>query len=166
MARNACLEQETTATRQDIEAFISDLELKLALKVQKLGYLTLDKAIATTYRIECLQKEYLSPNMDSLESVLQDKLTAVCKKLKEVTSAVTEKVICIAQPSVAQVTAAAAMKYQYFAPSLMMNAPQYRSKYFLCDREGFFMASCPTKLSLGGSPDTAQYACITTNSSC
>ena len=57
MAQEAYPEQEDTANRQAIEAFVHALDLKLALEVQKLGHHTLEDVISVSHRIEHLQKD-------------------------------------------------------------------------------------------------------------
>ena len=99
--------------------------------------------IAAAHRIEHLKRECPSPNMDSLMSILQDKLRAVCKEFIEATTAITEKSVCMAQPTMAQASVAAAAENQQLAPPLMMNTPGSHRKCLLCDQEGHFEASCP-----------------------
>ena len=83
LAKKAYPEQEEMANRQAVEAFVCVLDPRLALEVQKLGHCVLDGVIAAARCIECLQKDYPSPNMDNLVTVLQDELHAVRKELKE-----------------------------------------------------------------------------------
>ena len=64
-AKEPYLGQQNIAERQVIEDFICALELKLAQELQKSDLRMLDEVIAAAQRIECLQKEYPSPNMDS-----------------------------------------------------------------------------------------------------
>ena len=66
--RRAYPKQEDTENRQAIEAFVRALDLKLALEVQKLGHHALDDVTTAASRIERLQKDYPSPNMNNLVS--------------------------------------------------------------------------------------------------
>ena len=116
--------QENTAAWQAIEAFIHALEAKLALEVQKLGYHKLEDVIVAARTIKRLQKECLSPNMDSLVSILQNELTAVCKEQKVSAVAVAEKEVHEAQPSTASL-AVAAVENQYSAIPPRMSGPQH-----------------------------------------
>ena len=68
--------------------------------------------------------------MDSLVSILQDELIAVCKELKEVTTAATEKAVCMAQPLALQTAAAAVVENQYLASPPMMNVLRCHRKRF------------------------------------
>ena len=68
MEQEAYLEQESVANRQAIEVFVHASDLKLALEVQKLGSHALDDVMATTHRVEGLQKDYFSPNTGILMS--------------------------------------------------------------------------------------------------
>ena len=65
--------------------------------MQKLDHRALDDVIATARCIECLQKDYPSPNMDNLVMVLQDELHAVRKELKESAVAAADNAVCVAQ---------------------------------------------------------------------
>ena len=84
IAWKAYPEQEETANRQAVEAFVRALDPKLTLEVQKLGHHALDDVIAAARQIGRLQKDYPSPKMDNLVSILQDELHAVRKKLKKI----------------------------------------------------------------------------------
>ena len=83
LEKKAYPEQEEMTNQRALEAFVCAMDPKLALEVQKLGHHTLDDIFAAVRRIERLQKNYLSPNMDNLVSVLQDELRTVRKELKE-----------------------------------------------------------------------------------
>ena len=100
LAMKAYTEQKDTANRQAIEAFVCVLDPKLALEVQKLVHRTLDDVTATARRIEQLQKDYPSPNIDNLVSVLQNELWAVRNELKGSSATMADNVVRVAQPVV------------------------------------------------------------------
>ena len=144
LARKAYHQQEDTVDRLAIEAFVCVLDPKLALKMQKLGYRSLDDVIAAAHRIKCLQKDYPSHNMENLLFVLQDEVWAVYKELKESAAAFADKAVWVVQPVVAPpAPTEAAVDNRCVAPWARMHAPQCRHRCFLCDQEDHFVVSCP-----------------------
>ena len=77
--------------------------------------------IATARRIEWLEKDYPSPNVDNLMTVLRSKLKTLCKELKESVAAMADKMI--EQPA-AVLLSTATVEHKYFAPPSGMRAPQ------------------------------------------
>ena len=145
LARKAYPEQEETANRLAVETFVRVLDPKVALEVQKLGHRELDNVIATARRIELWQEDYPSPNMDSLVTVLQDKLRVVRKELKESAAAAAIKALCVAQPAAMVLKPANPAADRYVAPSAGACTPPCRRRCFLCDQERHFVASCPIR---------------------
>ena len=114
LEQKAYPDQEDTASRQAIEAFVHALNSKLALEVQKLGHRAVGNVIATARRIEWLQKDNHSPNMDN----------AVRKELKETAAAMSNKVVQVAQPVVAPPASVAVVAdSRSVAPFSEMRAP-------------------------------------------
>ena len=131
-----------------MEAFVLALDPKLALEVQKLGHSALDNVIAIAWCIGHLQKDYPSPDMDNLVSVLQDELHRVRKELKESTATATDKTVRIAQPVVAPAEPFDPAAGRYVAYALGVCAPPHWCRFFLCDPEGHFVASCPIRAEM------------------
>ena len=117
MAKRAYSEQEETANRQAVEAFVHVLDPKLPLEVQKLGHRVLDDVIDSAWCIECLQKDYPSPNMDNLVSVLQDELLTIRKKLEESGATTADKAMRIVQPVAAPAEPIDPAAGRYVAPT-------------------------------------------------
>ena len=118
------------------------MDPKLALELQKLGHCALDNVIPAARRIERLQKDYPSQNVDNLVTVLQDELKAVCKELKESSAAAAGKAVCVAQPVaiLPELVDIAAGRYVALAPGA--RTPFCHCRSFLCNQKGHFIASC------------------------
>ena len=143
LARKAYLEQEEMANWHAIEASVHALDPKLALEVQKLGHRALHDATVAALRIKWLQKDYPSPNMYNLVSILQDELQAVREELKESAAAMTDQAIWVAQPVMAPpAPTKAAADSRYVALSSRMRTSQRRCRCFLCEQEGHFVECC------------------------
>ena len=117
--------------------------------MQKLGYHALDDVIAASCRIEHLQKDYPSLNMDNLVSVWQEKLQAVRKELKKSATTKADKTVLVTQSVVApSAPTEAADDNQYVAPSTGMCAPQRRRRCFLCKKDDHFIVPCPIRAEM------------------
>ena len=127
LVKKAHPEQEEAVNRQAVEVFVHALYPKL-VEVQKLGHRELDNFIAAAQCIERLQKDYPSPNMDNLVSVLQDELCSVRKELKESAAVMADNAVWVAQPVVAPAEPSDPASGRHVAPSPGVCAPPRRRR--------------------------------------